>query len=103
MASVGVCTRPMDKSALNRRVKARLAFMPTSQSAWERQAALRYWEARRPRETETETETETEAERETLPQATTPDATERDEDGLHLTCTLPSGRAPFAVKEAELS
>ncbi len=29
--------------------------------------------------------------------------TERDEDGLHLTCTLPAGRAPFAVKEAELS
>ena len=26
--------------------------------------------------------------------------TERDEDGLHLTYTLPAGRAPFAVKEA---
>ena len=41
--------------------------------------------------------------RETLEQLGGQARTERDEDGLHLTCTLPAGRAPFAVKEAELS
>ena len=42
MARVGVCTRPTESSVSYFRVKARLAFMPTSQSAWERHWALRY-------------------------------------------------------------
>jgi len=44
IASVGVCTRPADQAvfslrAWSRRVSARVAFMPISQSERERQAA----------------------------------------------------------------